>query len=451
MEHLKNVLAGFAEIDITPPNPNECELIGFNRPDSTARGVLHPLKAQVLIFQSDVQTCCLIAVDSLSFSTALTSRLRDSIAEQLATHRENIMVCFSHTHAAPNATANGAAYFEFAHRKIGEAVDKASVTMFPIKATWGIAENTIGINRRVEATCMDKRIGILKITDAITNKTKLLLLRVTAHANVLTSDNYLISSDYFGPTRELLEKEYNCKVMMTQGAAGNVRSKYRQKNADFLEEHPLEASKIVSDMKAKKAIFDESIAALNKNATEIHKAVNSVIDKIYPTSIYRLTMASDILTFSADVPSVDRALEIASEATNTGIDGKEWLNEVKSLNVGGIKSQKAKREVQFFCLNNGCLCGVADESMCEIAIDIQEKAHDSFIFFGGYTNGYEGYLPTAKEYDKGGYEVLWSNLIYYKYYNRVMPLNRDTADNLANNIVQRWKDILGRTRNELDR
>lgn len=445
MDNSTNVLAGFAETDITPANFNKCELIGFNRSNSMAKGILHPLKAQVLIFQSNVQTCCLIAVDSLSFSTALTNRLRNSIAEQLHTHRGNIMVCFSHTHSAPNAAANGATYFEFAQRKIREAANKASATMFPIKAAWGIAKNAIGVNRRVEATSMDKRIGILKITDAITNKTKLLLLRVTAHANVLTSDNYLISSDYFGPTRELLEKKHNCKVIMTQGAAGNVRSKYRQKNADFLEEHPIEASKIVLDMNAQKAIFDESIAALNKNASEIYKAVNSVIDKIDPSSIYRLIMASDILTLSADVPSVDRALEIVCEAANAGIDGEEWFDEVKSLNAGGIKSQETKREVQFFCLNNGCLCGVADEAMCEIAIDIKEKAHDNFIFFGGYTNGYEGYLPTAKEYDKGGYEVLWSNLVYYKYYNRVMPLNRDTADNLANNIVQRWKEILDKT------
>lgn len=445
MENSMNVLAGFSEIDITPEKLDECELIGFNRPDSTARGIMHPLKAQVLIFQSDAQIYCLIAVDSIGFSTALTNRLRDSIAEQLNTHRENIMVCFSHTHSAPNAAANKAAYFEFAHHKIKKAVIEASLKMFPMKAAWGIAENTLGINRRIEATSMDKRIGILKINDAITNNTKLLLLRVTAHANVLTSDNYLISSDYFGLTRELLEKEYNCKVMMTQGAAGNVRSRYRQKNADFLEEHPLEASKILLDTQTKKAIFDESIAALNKNVSEIYKAVMSVMDKIYPTTIYRLKMTSDILTFFADVPSVNRALEIVSEAANAGIDGKDWLDEVQKLNVCGIKSQEAKKEVQFLCINNGCLCGVADEPMCEIAIDIQKKAHDSLIFFGGYTNGYEGYLPTAKEYDKGGYEVLWSNLIYYKYYNRVMPLNRDTSENLANIVVQKWKEILDRT------
>lgn len=445
MENTMNVLAGFSEIDITPEKIDDCELIGFNRADSTARGILHPLKAQVLILQSNIQINCLIAVDSIGFSTTLTNRLRDSIAEQLNTHRENIMVCFSHTHSAPNAAANKAAYFEFAHYKIKKAAVEASIKMFPMKAAWGIAENTIGINRRVEATSMDRRIGILKINDAVTNKTKLLLLRVTAHANVLTSDNYLISSDYFGTTRELLKKKYGCNVMMTQGASGNVRSRYRQKNADFLEEHPLEASKILLDKQAEKAIFDESIAALNKNASEIYKAVTSVMDKIYPVTIYRLAMASNILTFFADVPSVNRALEIVSEAVNVGIDGKEWLDEVQKLNTYGIKSQEVKKEVQFLCINNGCLCGVPDEPMCEIAIDIQKKAHDSLIFFGGYTNGYEGYLPTASEYDKGGYEVLWSNLIYYKYYNRVMPLNRDSSENLANIVVKTWKEILEQT------
>ncbi len=437
--------AGFAEIDITPEKPDENQLIGFNRPDSRARGILHPLKAQVLMFQSDVKICCLIAVDSIGFSTELTDQLRDGIAEQINTSRENIMVCFSHTHSAPNAASNGAAYFKFAQHKIEKAVKEASLTMFPMKAAWGIAENTIGVNRRGESVSIDKRIGVLKITDAVTNKIKLLLLRVTAHANVLTSDNYLISSDYFGLTRDLLEKEYNCKVLMTQGAAGNVRSKYRQKNADFLEEHPLEASEITLDTKAKHAIFDESIAALNRNAGEIHKAVISVVDKIHPTIIYRLTMSSDIHTFLADVPPVNRAQEIVSEALSAGIGGKDWLEEVKELNVNGIKSQESRKEIQFLCLNNGGLCGVADEPMCEIAIDIQEKANDSLIFFGGYTNGYEGYLPTADEYDKGGYEVLWSNLIYYKYYNRVMPLNRDTSENLAGIVVKKWKEILGET------
>lgn len=125
-----------------------------------------------------------------------------------------------------------------------------------------------------------------------------------------------------------------------------------------------------------------------------------------------------------------------------GIDGSDWLEEVERLNKAGIKYQTVAKEIQFFALNNGCLCGVADEPMCEIALEIQHKAQDNMIFFGGYTNGYEGYLPDTEEYDKGGYEVLWSNLTYYIHYNRVMPLNRDTADKLSSFAAVTWKNTL---------
>lgn len=38
------------------------------------------------------------------------------------------------------------------------------------------------------------------------------LLRITAHANILSRDNMLISADYFGVTRRLLEEQYGRHV-----------------------------------------------------------------------------------------------------------------------------------------------------------------------------------------------------------------------------------------------
>lgn len=61
------------------------------------------------------------------------------------------------------------------------------------------------------------------------------------------------------------------------------------------------------------------------------------------------------------------------------------------------------------------------------------------VFFNGYTNGCTSYLPTAAEYDRGGYEVLWSNVLYYRYHGRVMPLNRDTAERLEDAAAKIWK------------
>lgn len=439
---MENVLAGFAEIDITPEQPENFELIGFNRSDNFAKGVLHRLKAQVLILQSSLEICCLATIDSIGITTELTNQLREHIANELTTSRENVMVCYSHTHAAPDAAANNGKYFRLLVPKIVVAVKNASASLFPIKAVWGIAKNTIGSNRRGSGS-FDERLGVLKIAHALTSKTELLLLHITTHPNVLTSDNLFISSDYFGPTRDLLEKEFSCKVMLVQGAAGNIRSKFRQRNADMLEEQPLEAAKIQLNDVQKKEIYEESLAALAKNAEEIKKSVVAVFDHLTPKVIYRLKMWSTWQTFIADVPSNQRAQEIALEAKKeAGIDGANWLKEVARLNKAQITQQTTQREIQFLVLNKGGICGVPDEPMSEIALMIQQKSQDDLLFFGGYTNGYEGYLADEKEYDCGGYEVLWSNLIYFPYYHHVMPFNRDTAEKLSDHIAEKWRNLV---------
>lgn len=53
---------GFAETDITPSK--SCETVGFGRHDNMSKGVLHPFLAQAVVWQSEKEKCCLIAVNS---------------------------------------------------------------------------------------------------------------------------------------------------------------------------------------------------------------------------------------------------------------------------------------------------------------------------------------------------------------------------------------------------
>ncbi len=435
------VYMGCACADITPEE--QAEMIGFAKPDNLSKGILHPLEAQVMVLKSTEETCCLVTIDSLGFTTVLSDLLRQQIGETLRTSPEKVMLCFSHTHSAPNAGTDDRIYYQFARDRILNAVSEAVSAMNPIEAAWGLGLSQIGVNRRGDTASVDNRIGILKVADSYSGTLKLLLLRVTAHANVLSSDNDFISADYFGVTRTLLKEKYGCEVMMTQGAAGDIRPKYQQDNAEFLEIHAWEEPHKKYAENEKEKYFDQSKAALSKMADAICSAVDSIIDDMIPQPITRLAMFSMHRSFAADVPSLKRAAEIAQEAAQmAGIDGTGWLEEVKRLHRLHIKEQLADIEVQYFCINDGCLCGVANEAMCRIALDVMEQAGNPLLLFGGYTNGCSSYLPTAAEYDKGGYEVLWSNLVYYAYHSRVMPLNRDTADRLAADIVQGWKLFL---------
>lgn len=411
---------GYSEADVTPTRP--VRTIGFGRGDEWSRGVKGALRSQMTVWKLAGETCCLVAIDHIGFSRAHAEELRGEIGCLLGASAEKVMLCFSHTHAAPNDSLE-LDWFRDARAKILAGVQSAVASMSPVYAAWENAYADIGVNRRAENAHLDRRAGVLKVTDAASGELKLLLLRLTAHANVLKADNYDISPDYFGAVRDLMRGKYGCPVLVTQGASGNVAPKY------FLSgTTPVDARD--------PARFVRSETALEDMAGEVCRQVDEILGGMRPRPVERLSMYSARQTLEADVPSYNRAQEIAAEAQReAGIDGAAWLKEVRRLLDTGVHVQSEEVELQYFAFGDGCLCGVPNEIMCEFALRASSALDSDAFYLGGYTNGCTGYFPTEEEYDKGGYEVYWAMLIYYIYHGRVAPLNRDSAAQLVEKAV----------------
>lgn len=409
---------GFADVDITPTYP--VDLIGFGNP-RVSQGIAQPLTAQVAVLRMDGFSCILAAIDHIGFGMEHALRLRQSLGRLIGAGHEQVMLCFSHTHAAPNDSTEPA-WASWADERILSAARRALDNMHPALAGWGCADVDIGVNRRSMDGALDRRAGIIKFTDAETGAPLLAVMRLTAHGNSLKGDNALISPDWIGATRDLLTQEWGCPVMIAQGAAGNIAPR-------FFDSHlnPPDADD--------SGRFTRTCDALSGMARAVQAGANDVFRAIRPQGIYRLNMYVRRGELWADVPDIRRANEIADEARiKAGIDCAMWLAEVERLNAQGVIRQREYAEMQFFRLNEGALIGVPNEVMCELALDVQARA-GRLAFFGGYTNGCTGYLPTAEEYDRGGYEVLWSMLNYFMYFGRVMPLNRDAAGILVDMAV----------------
>ncbi|MBS6195751.1 MAG: alkaline ceramidase [Clostridiales bacterium] len=416
----KNFKMGFAETDITPKD--SIETIGFGREDNMSRGILHPLSAQVTVWELGDTVCCLITIDHIGFSKEHSNDLRDKVGDILRITREQVMLCFSHGHSSPNDDA-APKYYQMVCRKILTAVVRASHQRTYVKAGWGNGTVNIGVNRRADCTALDRRAGILKVCDAATGNLHLLLIRLTAHCNVLKADNWLISPDYFGTVRDVLQQEYHCPILVIQGAAGNIAPRY------------FKASYIPVDAPDQR--FVRSDTALEDMAENVRRNILSVIKDIVPQEITNLSMYSRDICFTADVPSSELAGKIADEAKRyCGIDGTRWLQEIHRLHAEEITYQKDMTEVQYFLLGDGCLCGVANEVMVEFDLQILQRLGNEFFYFNGYTNGCTAYFPTEEEFDKGGYEVYWSMLHYFGYYGRVFPLKRNSASELIDFVVE---------------
>jgi len=164
---------GCAQTDITPSGP--VQTIGFGRGDEWSRGVERALLAQVSVWRLGEEICCLTAIDHIGFSGAHAQKLREEIGAIMGASGEKVMLCFSHTHSAPNDSLE-LEWYASAREGILSAARRALRNMTPFRAAWGSAFADIGVNRRAESAHLDRRVGVLKVEDANTGEPKLLLL-----------------------------------------------------------------------------------------------------------------------------------------------------------------------------------------------------------------------------------------------------------------------------------
>jgi hypothetical protein len=65
-------------------------------------------------------------------------------------------------------------------------------------------------------------------------------------------------------------------------------------------------------------------------------------------------------------------------------------------------------EIQALRIGDAALVGVPLEPFARIGAEIRAASALPVTQFAGYTNGWEGYVPTDDEFAKGGYETEWA-------------------------------------------
>lgn len=352
-----------------------------------------------------------------------TDTIREGIADQLDVSKEKITVVYTHTHSGP-ATAGTepltVAYKTILTQQAIVSAVKASEAMQSVEMGWGVKSGKIGVNRREKRNghavmgmdplgVTDDRIGTLLVRRADDACLIGAFVFCTAHPNVLKSDSVVLSGDYPGVARTILEQALGCLVVIVQGATGNVNAKYRgdlaslQKMAFALSGHVLTT------------IPDVSFQPLT------HHRIQSMI---YPM---RLT----------EIPVADVLQDMATYAEQTwGVSAARWLAYVQEQSGTTLTIPV---EVQLFELNDGSFSGIPMEPFCETALQIQQMRQTELAFFGGYMNGYIGYLPTAEEHPYGGYEVAINPVVYGPVTGLWMPPVPETANDIVHRIRQLYE------------
>ncbi|WP_149427230.1 alkaline ceramidase [Exiguobacterium acetylicum] len=411
---------GIHREEINPPLG--ATFIGYHREVGVA-SIHDSLYVTASIFESEQTTSVFVSIDNIGLLVADTDTIREGIADRLDVSKEKITVVYTHTHSGP-ATAGTepltVAYKTILTQQAIVSAVKASEAMQSVEIGWGVTSGKLGVNRREKRNghavmgmdplgVTDDRIGTLLVRRADDACLVGAFVFCTAHPNVLKSDSVVLSGDYPGVARTILEQALGCPVVIVQGATGNVNAKYRgdlaslQKMAFVLSGHVLTT------------IPDVSFQPLT------HHRIQSVI---YPM---RLT----------EVPATNELQDMATYAEQTwGVSAARWLAYVQEQSGTTLTIPV---EVQLFELNDGSFSGIPMEPFCETALQIKQTRQTELAFFGGYTNGYIGYLPTAEEHPYGGYEVAINPVVYGPVTGLWMPPVPETANEIVHRIRQLYE------------
>ena len=412
---------GVYKVDITPPLG--IDFIGYHRPTGI-RNIDERIYATAFVIESKATKSVIISIDNIGMLISDTNIIRDNVAKELKLPFENITVVFTHTHSGPATASKNQVVQSYKNTLITNSVKAAvhaNANMQPSKVGWNVTIGEIGVNRR-EITpdgkvkmginpngVVDKRIGVLAIKHSNTGKYQGLIVFCTAHPNVLKSDSDILSADYPGLTRAILERTMQCPIIIIQGAAGNINANYRG-----------------------------SVEALEKMAYALSGSVLTMIPKIKYESIYNLRTVSTNLSMQLnDIPEPDVIKSMASTVEELwGVDTKKWKSALLDMQKQNSRRLSIELEIQLLQINEGSFSGIPMEPFSETALDIKNKLNNELAFFGGYTNGYLGYLPTKEAFPYGGYEVELNPVVYGPITNLWMPPIENTAEQVVNKVME---------------
>jgi len=412
---------GVYKVDITPPLG--IDFIGYHRPTGI-RNIDERIYATAFVIESKATKSVIISIDNIGMLISDTNIIRGNVAKELKLPFENITVVFTHTHSGPATASKNQVVQSYKNTLITNSVKAAvhaNANMQPSKVGWNVTIGEIGVNRR-EITpdgkvkmginpngVVDKRIGVLAIKHSNTGKFQGLIVFCTAHPNVLKSDSDILSADYPGLTRAILERTMQCPIIIIQGAAGNINANYRG-----------------------------SVEALEKMAYALSGSVLTMIPKIKYESIYNLRTVSTNLSMQLnDIPEPDVIKSMASTVEELwGVDTKKWKSALLDMQKQNSRRLSIELEIQLLQINEGSFSGIPMEPFSETALDIKNKLNNELAFFGGYTNGYLGYLPTKEAFPYGGYEVELNPVVYGPITNLWMPPIENTAEQVVNKVME---------------
>lgn len=405
-----SVVAGVGRADITPPVG--IKQSGYASRQTGSVGIHDDLACTALYLEQDGAAAVLVGLDIIMFGADEVAAIREVCTDLTGVPGERIMLACTHTHAGP-LTGPGegdplrAAYAECLRWQVAGAIREAMQQPQPVSMAHTRRAVRLAGNRR-ERTAEGTILGynphaptptaadIVQLADAHGRPLAALVV-YDCHGTTLGPDNLLISADYHGYARHLVESQVpGCRAMVLGGCGAN-QNPYPRGTHDLARQHGLRLG-----------------AA----------AYQGLLENVQPRPVSRLGVATHQASLPvAPLPSLEECrqqlatAEAAAEAERAAAGDPEadlsWLvgrqlrqaRERLEAAEGGVTDLGIRMELQAIALDEVAFVGLPGEIFFEIGQAIRAASPFPVTLPLGWTNGSIGYIPSEAEVPFGGYEV----------------------------------------------
>lgn len=436
--------AGVARADVTPPTGIAHASWGAQTHER-AVGVDASLVVTALALSDGERTTVTVDLDIVFvWSQRDVTAMRESISDLTGLPDDHVRISYSHTHSGPcvnreNWFEEGGEmvepYLDYLVHEVAGTAREAVSSLRPARFAAATGHSEIAINRRFQRPedgrtvvgrnwegPVDHEVGVLRI-DTEGGAPLATVVNYACHPITVGPDNELLTPDYPGIVRQVVEETTGSTCLFLQGAAGDVGPIHGVARGGIDEYTPLgrrlghEVARVWWGLEPH-ARSERYVETLESGAPL------AVYDYDYEDRPDRL---QQIVTHTLELP-----LRSFPPLEEVEADYRAKMADLRRLREDGASSAKIQEqamkcrqaelrrgrvetfggneatsfELQVFALGDDiALVSIPGEPFVRIGTKIKEGSPFEHTLFSGYSNAKHAYVPMPEDYDDGGYEV----------------------------------------------
>ena len=425
-------LVGVGRRDITPPHGIYARNWGRAEHD-TSEGTHRPLTVTVLVIRENesASPLLLVAMDLLflgDFGAGDPGRLiHGRLLKELQLDEARVMIACSHTHSAPWPSVarvdlpGGDLLIPYLER-VGEALIDAGREALagaqPATLTWSTGRSDLAVNRDLPdpdasrdryvtgynpAVAPDQTLLVGRVTRDSDNQTIATLVNYACHPTTLAWENRLISPDYIGAMRELVEQHTGgAPCVFLQGASGDLSPAYQYVG-----------DPVVADRHGRRLGFTVLAVLEGMLAPRHFLAFDRVVESGAPLAVWSPVPFDPVQSIEARVVNIDyplkpwptlggreRGIELADSRFSA-----ERLNRKHRIVEALGSGSSFRMPAWVWRVGTSIFVGHPNEAYSDLQVELREAFPDHALVVMNLVNGSIGYLYRPDLHDRDVYQV----------------------------------------------